>query len=159
MPAIDVLHPRPPRVAVKPRAAWARPALLVVALGAPLALGGAPQWTVPVFALIALIALALTGIDRAVAPRDRLSVAWLLLLGVLGFQLLPLPPALLQLLDPASAAASAGALDPLQISRAHSWRALHHDPGGGLSDLLYLLGLGAAYLFQNIANIFRNRST
>lgn len=146
MPAIDVLHPPRESTSIKPRAAWARPALALVALGAPLALGGAPAWTVPVFALVGLTALVLAGVDRAGIGRDRLLVCWLMLAGVLALQLAPLPPALLRLIDPVSAAASAAALDPLRISRAHAWRALHHDPGGGLSDLLYLLGLGATYL-------------
>lgn len=146
MPAIDVLHPPGERATMKPRAAWARPALAALVFGAPMALGGAPSWTVPTFALIALGGFLVAGWDRAVAQRDRLLVCWLILLGVLAFQLAPLPPALLGLLDPASASASAGALDPLHISRAGSWRALHHDPGSGLADLLYLLGLGAAYL-------------
>lgn len=146
MPAIDVLHPPGDRATMKPRAAWARPALAAVALGAPMALGGAPHWSVPIFAVIALVGFAVAGWDRAVAQRDRLLVCWLILLGVLGFQLLPLPPGVLQLLDPTSAAASAGALDPLGVSRTAAWRALHHDPGSGVADLLYLLGLGAAYL-------------
>ena len=146
MPAIDVLHPPGERVPIKPRAAWARPALAALAFGAPLALGGAPHWSVPLFALVALAGFVVAGWDRAVAQRDRLLVGWLVLLGVLAFQLLPLPPALLGLIDPVSAAASAGALDPLRVSRAAVWRALHHDPGSGLADLLYLLGLGAAYL-------------
>ncbi len=146
MPAIDVLHPPGERAPIKPRAAWARPVLAVLVFGAPMALGGAPYWSVPLFALIALGGFVIAGWDRAVAQRDRLLVCWLILLGVLGFQLLPLPPALLQLLDPTSAAASAGALDPLRVSRAAEWRALHHDPGSGLADLLYLLGLGAAYI-------------
>ncbi|MBK8694342.1 MAG: hypothetical protein IPN17_19190 [Deltaproteobacteria bacterium] len=131
---------------MKPRAAWARPALAALVFGAPMALGGAPWWSVPLFSIIALSGFVVAGWDRAVAQRDRLLVCWLLLLGVLGFQLLPLPPSLLQLIDATSAAASAGALDPLRVSRAGAWRALHHDPGSGIADLLYLLGLGAAYI-------------
>lgn len=146
MPAIDVLHPPGQRIPIKPRAAWARPALAALVFGAPMALGGAPWWSVPLFSLIALSGFVVAGWDRAVAQRDRLLLCWLLLFGVLGFQLIPLPPSLLQLIDPTSAAASAGALDPLRVSRAGAWRALHHDPGSGFSDLLYLLGLGAAYI-------------
>lgn len=147
MPSIDVLHPPSGHsTPIKLRAAWARPALAVAAFGAPLALGGAPAWTVPLFALVGLTAFAVTGVDRAHLRRDRLLVCWLVLLGVLALQLVPLPPALLRLLDADSAAASAGALDALRVSRAAAWRALHHDPGGGLSDFTYLLGVGAAYL-------------
>ena len=148
MPAIDVLPRTSERASIKLRAAWGRPLLVALAFGAPLALGGAPYWSVPALALIALGGFIVVGWDRAVAPRDRLLVCWLLLLGVLSFQLLPLPPFLLRLLDPTSAAISAGALDPMGISRAASWRALHHDPGSGFADLLYLLGLGAAYLIS-----------
>jgi hypothetical protein len=146
MPAIDVLHPPGERAPIKARAAWARPALGALALGAPMALGGAPYWAVPTFAVVALAGLVVAGWDRAVASRDRIVVCWLALLGVLALQLAPLPPALLNLIDPVSAAASAGALDPMRVSRAAEWRALHHDPGTGVADLLYLLGLGAAYL-------------
>ncbi len=117
----------------------------VVAMGTPLLLGGAPAWSVPASAVVAGVAVCLSGVDLA-RRRDPLVYAWLLLCAVTAFQLLPLPPALLSLLDARSAEASARALEPWRIDRAGAWRPLHHDPGTGLSDLVYLLGLGAAYL-------------
>ncbi len=146
MPALDVLHPPSEHTVIKPRAIWARPALAVLVIAAPLALGGAPQWTVPLFALFAMASLAVAGWDRSFAKHDRLFVAWVVIVGLSMLQLAPLPPVLLRLLDAESAEASGEVLAALRVSRVGSWRALHHDPGSGLSDLLYFLGLGAAYL-------------
>ncbi len=126
------------RVAVVPLGA--------LVIGTPLLLGGAPAWTVPASALLAALALVLVGVETDRARRDPLVLAWLLLVAVTALQLLPLPPGLVSLLDSRSALASARALEPWRIDRAAAWRPLHHDPGTGLSDLVYLLGLGAAYL-------------
>ncbi|MBL8601303.1 MAG: hypothetical protein JNK72_05215 [Myxococcales bacterium] len=118
----------------------------VLVIVTPLLLGGAPAWSVPLSALLAAAAFAMAGLDPSSLRRDRVLRAWLALVAVMALQLVPLPPALLGLLDAVSAEASAHALDPWRIDRSGAWRALHHDPGTGLSDLVYLLGLGAAYL-------------
>jgi len=117
----------------------------LLVIGTPLLLGGALAWSVPLSALLATLALVISGVDPA-RRRDPIVYAWVVLCTITALQLLPLPPFLLTLLDARSAEASARALEPWRIDRAHAWRPLHHDPGTGLSDLVYLLGLGAAYL-------------
>ena len=135
--AVDV-----PRI----RTRFAVPVLGVTVLGAMLALGGAWNPSVPLFALTAAVALFLTGVDRPTALRDPVARLFLVLLAVGVFQLLPLPPALLRLLDRTSEEASRLALSAWRVDRASAWRPLHRDPGTGYVDLVYLLGLASAYL-------------
>lgn len=127
------------------RTRYAMPLLVGVLTLTPLMLGGAFAPTVPLSAAAAAIALWITGIAPHTLRRDPLPRAWLVLVLVLAFQLVPLPPGLLRVLDAAGADASARALSAFGVSRAGDWRALHRDPGSGLADLVYLLGLGAMY--------------
>lgn len=117
-----------------------------VLLGAPLAFGGAPPVTVPLFAVLAAAALTVSGVSSGVVSRDPALKAWGVLLAVSALHLTPLPPGLLRWIDPVSEAASRWAWWPFNIDRAAAWRPLHYDPGAGLSDFVYLLGLGALYL-------------
>jgi tetratricopeptide (TPR) repeat protein len=135
--AVDV-----PRI----RTRFALPVLGVTVLGAMLGLGGAWNPSIPLFAVTAAAALFLSGVDRPTVLRDPVTRLLLVLLAVGVFQLLPLPPALLRLLDRGSEEASRLALAAWRIDRAAAWRPLHRDPGTGYVDLVYLLGLGAAYL-------------
>ncbi|MFO0629919.1 MAG: hypothetical protein U0325_30405 [Polyangiales bacterium] len=128
------------------RTRHALPLVTAVLVVTPLLLGGAWAPSVPVSALLAAIAFALTGIPGEYVKRDPLVRAWLVLVAVSVLQLAPWPPALLRLLDPAGAEASSRALWALGTARASTWRSLHRDPGSGIADLVYLLGLGAMYL-------------
>ncbi len=128
------------------RTRYSVPVLGVVLFGAMLALGGAWAPSVPLFALLACAALAVTGVDRHALRRDPalLLFAALSIAGIL--QLVPLPGALLRLLDSGSEEASRLAWSAWRMDRSSTWRPLHRDPGTGLVDLVYLFGLAAAYL-------------
>ncbi len=128
------------------RTRYAVPVLGVVIIGSMLALGGAWGPSIPMAAFLSAVALAVTGIDRHALRRDPMLWLFAVLFVVGAVQLVPLPPGLLRLLDSASDEVSRHAWDPWRMDRASAWRALHRDPGTGLSDLTYLLGLGAAYL-------------
>ncbi len=128
------------------RTRFALPVLGVTVVGAMLALGGAWNPSIPLFALTAAVALFLSGVDRPTVMRDPVTRLFLVLLGVAALQLLPLPGALLRLLDSTSEEASRLALSAWRVDRASAWRPLHRDPGTGYVDLVYLLGLAAAYL-------------
>ena len=127
------------------RTRYAVIALGVLVIGAPLALGGAPDVTVPLFAFVAAVAFVLSGWLPETLRRDSVVVITGVLLAVTAFQLLPLPPGLLRLLDSTSEDASRYALWAFHVDRASEWRPLHHDPGTGLVDLVYLLGLVATF--------------
>lgn len=131
---------------MKPRAAWARPALAALVFGARWPSGrrrGGAFRSSPSSPSPASWSRGGTGRSpSATGCSCAGSSCW----GCSASSSSRSPGALLQLIDPTSAAASAGALDPLRVSRAGAWRALHHDPGSELADLLYLLGLGAAYI-------------
>lgn len=128
------------------RTRHALPLLTAVLVITPLLLGGAWAPSVPAAALIAALAFGVTGIPAEYVRRDPLLRAWALLVVISALQLAPWPPALLRALDPAGADASGRALWALGEARASAWRPLHRDPGTGVSDLVYLLGLGAMYL-------------
>lgn len=128
------------------RTRHAFPLIAGVLLVTPMMLGGALAASIPLSAAVAAAAFALTGVALETVRRDPLVRAWALLAVILGVQLVPLPPSLLALLDRDSAEASARALVALGEDRAGAWRPMHHDPGTGLSDLTYLLGLGAMYI-------------
>lgn len=127
------------------RTRHALPFLAIAVVGSALALGGAPAWSVPIAALAAVCSALVSGADRYIG-RDVVVRAWLVLVAVLIVQLLPLPSIVLRWIDPVSADVSARALVGFGIDRSHAWRALHSDPGSGLSDLLLLTGLGAVYV-------------
>ncbi len=136
----------------RPRARYAVPLLAISVIGAPLCLGGAPAWSVPLFAGVASVAMVITGFSRSTVEREWILRALVVLTGIAVFQLLPLPPALLRFLDGASADASARALSAWQIDRSAAWRPLHRDPGTGLSDLVFLAGLGATFVAAKAAS-------
>lgn len=128
------------------RTRYAVPVLAVVMFGAMLSLGGAWAPSVPLCAALACVALAVTGIDRHALRRDPALVLFAVL-GVVGaLHLIPLPPFLLRLLDSTSEEASRLVWSAWRMDRSAAWRPLHRDPGTGLVDLTYLLGLAAAYL-------------
>ncbi|MEI8258907.1 MAG: hypothetical protein WCJ30_24830, partial [Deltaproteobacteria bacterium] len=81
-----------------------------VLTGAALHVGGAVAPAVPVWSGLALLTLALVGTDRRAALRDLGLLALLTIVVVSAVQLIPLPPSLLQALDPNSAALSRDAL-------------------------------------------------
>lgn len=135
------------------RTRHAVPFIVGVLVATPFFLGGALAATVPLSAAAAAVALFLTGVAPETVRRDPLVHAWLVLAAVLGFQLLPLPPALLTLIDRDAAEASARALAAFQEDRAGTWRPLHHDPGSGIADLTYLIGLGAMYVASLTASM------
>ena len=58
----------------------------------------------------------------------------------------PLPPALLRVLDPGSESASRWVLGAFGVDRASVWRPIHHDPGTGINDFVYFVGLVSMYL-------------
>jgi hypothetical protein len=128
------------------RTRYSVPLLAAVVVGAMLLLGGAWAPSVPLLALVAGVALAVTGVDRSALRRDPVVPLFGALLAVSALQLAPLPGALLHLLDAASEEASRLAWSAWRIDRTSTWRALHRDPGTGRLDFVYLMGLAAAYL-------------
>ncbi len=122
------------------------PVVFATAFGPALHLGGAPPLAVVVWSCVACFALVLTGIQFHTLRRDYLFVAACVVLFVTAIQLVPLPPALLRLLDRRSFELSARALSPLGVDWTHQWRPAHLDPGNGRLQALYLVGLVAAYL-------------
>jgi tetratricopeptide (TPR) repeat protein len=120
--------------------------LIVLLAGSALYLGGAGEYAISIAAPLAMLALTFSGVPARGLPRDPFALALAIAIGISVIQLISLPPGLLRLLDPRSAALSAAAVSPFQIDRATSWRSLHMDPGNGAGDLLYLVGIAAAYL-------------
>lgn len=135
------------------RTRHAVPLITAVLVLTPLALGGALAPSVPVSAALAALALTLTGVVPSMLRRDPVLIAWAVLVGVLSLQLLPLPPLLLRVLDADGAQASARVLAAMGVDRSGSWRPLHRDPGSGVADLVYLLGLGAMYAAVFVASL------
>jgi tetratricopeptide (TPR) repeat protein len=117
----------------------------IAVVGSMLSLGGAFAPTVPIFAAMAAVAFAITGADVRALRHDPMRWLFVLLIGVALFQIAPLPPGLLRVLDRTSEEASRLAWEPWRMSRAATWRSLHRDPGNGMADVTYLLGLAAAY--------------
>lgn len=133
-------------VRFRPRTVLAVPLVLLVLFGGPLFLGGAPATAAPLWAMTALLALAISGVDLRAALKDPWARVGALVVGLSVFQLVPLPPILLRGLDPAGAALTAGALEVFGEDRSGAWRALHTDPGTGLGFTIHLVGVFAAYL-------------
>lgn len=119
--------------------------LVALLFVAALYIGGAPAPAVPLCATMALLALASSGWTKDIA-NDRLAWAIGIVIAVSSLQLIPLPPALLQLLSPRSADLSARALAPLREDRSLTWRALHLDPANGWAMTQYVVGILAAYV-------------
>ncbi len=128
------------------RTRYSVPVLGVVMIGSMLALGGAWAPSVPLFALLSCVALAITGVDRHALKRDPTLLLFASIAVVSVLQLVPLPAGLLRLIDGASEESSRLVWSAWRIDRGSSWRPLHRDPGTGLVDLTYLLGLATAYL-------------
>lgn len=121
-------------------------ALALLMFSAAMHLGGAGMYSVVVGSTLALVALAIVGFSPRQHRRDWLVWSALVFIAVTSLQLLPLPPALLRVVDSQNADWSARALMPFLEDRSTQWRALHADPGNGYNDLLYAVGLLAAYL-------------
>ncbi len=130
----------------KKRPAAGATALGVLMAGCALHLGGAAAAAVPLWTTVALLILAFVGVDFGRERKSPIVWAAMLFIGVTALQLIPLPPAILQLIDARSAECSALALAPFRVDLAGKWRPLHVDPGNGWSDLQYIVGLLAAYL-------------
>lgn len=149
----ETVHPvttnEPHRARVRTHLFQSRDALFplgAVLIGVPLCLGGAPGWSVPVAAMVASLAVAIAGLDPRLLRRDWALRAFGLALAVMLVQLAPLPPGLLRVVDAEGAEIASHALDGWGASMRGAWYPMHRDPGAGLSDLVYLLGLGAMYL-------------
>lgn len=117
-----------------------------VVIGCPLAFGGAPAVTVPVFALLAALAFLVSGVERRGLRSDHVVPVMLAMALMFAVHLTPLPPALLRVLDPGSEAASRWVLGAFGVDRATAWRPMHHDPGTGINDFVYFVGLVCMYL-------------
>ena len=128
------------------RTRYSVPVLGVVMIGSMLALGGAWAPSVPLFALVACVALAVTGVDRHALKHDPTLLLFASIAVVSIVQLIPLPGGLLRLIDSASEETSRLVWSAWRADRSSSWRPLHRDPGTGVVDLTYLAGLAAAYL-------------
>lgn len=130
----------------RPRTGLAVPLVTLLLFGAPLYMGGALAPAVPLWATVACLAFAITGVEARVLRNDLWVRCGALVIAVSVLQLLPLPGFLLRALDPVSADVSAGALAALREDRAYAWRPLHMDPGNGYAILQSFVGFLAAYL-------------
>lgn len=120
--------------------------LTVLLFVAALHLGGGAAASVAVSAPLAMLSLLVAGVSPGAHRRDPLAYAALLFIGITALQLAPWSPSMLRAVDPQIAEWSALGLAPFQIDKSAQWRPLHADPGNGLIDLQYAIGLFAAYL-------------
>lgn len=120
--------------------------LTVLLFVAALHLGGGAAASVAVSAPLAMLSLLVAGVSPGAHRRDPLAYAALLFIGITALQLAPWSPSMLRAIDPQIAEWSALGLAPFQIDKSAQWRPLHVDPGNGLIDLQYAIGLFAAYL-------------
>lgn len=117
--------------------------LAAAALAAPLCLGGVPHWVAWLCAPLAFSALALALIGRDGLDLPLFAFVPLGVAAFCAFQLLPLPPALLNLFSPASAGLREFALVPLGLD---GWRPISIDTGATWRELGKHLLYAAAFL-------------
>ncbi|MCC6751755.1 MAG: hypothetical protein IT371_29150 [Deltaproteobacteria bacterium] len=134
---------------------WGRPVreggLILVALGAALALGGGHRATIAVFSILAALLVGLLWAYRR-AKHARLTVPWYgaVLLGVFAFtalQLVPLPMALVRLLSPATAEMLGVSLSG--VGGGGGWHALSLDPTATSWELLKIGAAAMAFILAH----------
>ena len=127
---------RPESSASSPAGVIADSALTLIVLAAPLAVATVHPAAWLVAWLLSLVALGASALDHHRSTSVSPVLGWLLAVAGLsvGASLLPLPPALLEILSPE--AAQLWGLGPVGAEPAQTWRPLHLAPGPGLHQLL-----------------------